>query len=212
MSKREKKSQNVGSNFVLFTCLIRDREPCLRGYGASACRISQRFVETAAAPFLLRSLYEQVANRATQNHPEVHQKALAAQVSASVIFSVVLPGISHCSMKSCPWQEQRETDTAGCTYQNSQDTDMLSSPLAPRGKKQYHHWWLLFLAATKDGTWACREARLSLCNLSWKVGLGAASHDVKTVSAKVSSLFSKFWKSKGKKYHAVNKIHSWGLS
>lgn len=135
MSKKEKKSQNVGSNFVLFTCLTRDREPCLRGYGASACRISRRFVETAAAPFLLRSLYEQVANRATQNHPEVHQKALAAQVSASVIFSVVLPGISHCSMKSCPWQEQRETDTAGCTYQNSQDTDMLSSPLAPRGKK-----------------------------------------------------------------------------
>lgn len=59
--------------------LQRDREPCLRDYGALACRISRRFVETAAALFLLRSLYEQVANRASQNHPEVHQKALAAQ-------------------------------------------------------------------------------------------------------------------------------------
>lgn len=118
--------------------LQRDREPCLRDYGALACRISRRFVETAAALFLLRSLYEQVANRATQNHPEVHQKALAAQVSASVIFSVVLSGISHRSMKSCPWQEQRDMDTAG-TYQNSQDTDMLLSLLALRRKKQYHH-------------------------------------------------------------------------
>lgn len=132
----------------LLPCLTRDREPCLSGYGALACRISRRFVGTAAAPFLPRSLYEQVANRATQNHPEVHQKALAAQVSASVIFSVVLPGISHCSMKSCPWQEQGETDTAGCTYQNSQDTDMLLSPLALRGKKTvssfggYYSWLL----------------------------------------------------------------------
>lgn len=99
----------------LLACLTRDREPCLRDYGALACRISRRFVETAAALFLLQSLYEQVANRASQNHPEVHQKALAAQVSAGVIFSVVLSGISHRSMKSCPWQEQRETDPAGST-------------------------------------------------------------------------------------------------
>lgn len=92
---------------------------------------------TAAAPFLLRSLYEQVANRASQKHPEVHRKALAAQVSASVIFGVVLSGISHSLMKSCSWQEYIETDIAGSTYQNSQDTDTLLSLLALKEREQY---------------------------------------------------------------------------
>lgn len=59
-------------------------------------------------------------------------------------------------------------------------------------------WLLLFLAGTKGGTWACREARLSPCNLSWKVGLGAASHAGKTVFLKGNGLLSNCERTKGR--------------
>lgn len=180
MSKREKSLMMLDLTLCcLLACLTRDREPCLRDYGALACRICQPSVETAAALFLLQSLYEQVANRATQNHPEVHQKALAAQVSASVIFSVVLSGISHRSMNSCPWQERRETDTAGSTYQNSQDTEMLLSLLALRRKKQYHHlvvtipgwYWRWYLSVQGNQTQSLQaelESWAGGCKPCWK--------------------------------------------
>lgn len=164
----------------LLACLIRDREPCLRDYGALACRISRRFVETAAALFLLRSLYEQVANRATQNHPEVHQKALAAQVSASVIFSVVLFGTSHCSVKSCTWQEQRETDAAGSTHQNSQDTDMLLGLLALRDKNSIIIWWVTIPAWYKGWDSSMQRSQTQSLQPDLESWVGAASHAEKT--------------------------------
>lgn len=121
-------------------------------------------METAAALFLRRSLYEQVANRASQNHPEVHRKALAAQVSASVIFSGVLSGTSRSRMKSCRWQQDTETGMAGSAYQSSQDTDTLCTDEGTVSSFVGCYSWLVSRAgcehargpASVFATWAVR--------------------------------------------------------